>query len=381
MKKTENNNENDIRISMRESALKITLDRYRKKRIIFDAQFLREMYELSLENYRMSSAVYSHVKVNPFEIAKATDVMQFLCEFHLMNANGLPEQKVVELQADNNYKEALARDIGKAMFFSQHILDEAGAGVNKSNPLIIFPSVLYNYLLSVMNNLESRNVFLGNKRSVLAQLYKYILLQLQSVLSLLSINVKDAVCLWRNLHETECIATILYTNDEKLTDEFLYFQKFAFIDDFDSDKPEVVEVSGLYSDFKKNYREMKATRDEFREKGWLRLANGFSAENGFNFKRGLQPLANQSERYAAYRNASKIVHPSGITFNFPESESFVFVYKQILLTTTNLLNQISGLCGEDKPDIFDREASTLLDIINSYFVLYVRALSIQKNKE
>ena len=360
----------DIRVSMRENAIKITLDRYRKKRVIFDAQFVREMYPLAMESYFMTARMYSHVQVNPFEVARASDVVQFICEFHLMNTNGMQPSNIPSAQKNPEYRAALARDVGKALFFVEHIIDDEGRGIDKSNPLIVFPSVLYNYLLGVLRSLDGRNAFLGSRRETLCNIYQYMILQLQSIMSLLSINIKDAICLWRNLHETECIAAVLCKNDEAVTDDFIYFQKFAFIDEFESDKPEVVEINELYKTFKKDHREMKATRDEFREKGWLRGAIGFSAENGFNVKRGLQPMAGLSDRYPAYRTASKIVHPSGITYGINERASFIFVYEQLILTTAELLSQISGLSAADRPAAFDAETSTLMQIINTYFNLF-----------
>lgn len=373
--------EQDISISMRDDAIKLTLNRYRKKRIIFDAEFIREMYPVALENYVTTSQIYSHIKVNPFEVARASDVVKFICEFHLMNVNGLPPARITETQNNPEYRAALGRDVGKALFFVEHVIDDEGRGIDKYNPMIVFPSVLYNYLLGVLRSLDGRNVFLGSRRSVLNDLYQYMILQLQSIMSLLSINIKDAVCLWRNLHETECIATVLYKNDEAVTEDFLYFQKFAFIDEYESDKPEVVEINELYNVFKKDHREMKATRDEFREKGWLRGAIGFSAENGFNVKRGLQPMAGLDGRYQAYRTASKIVHPSGITFKFADRGTLIFAYEQILLTTDNLLSQIAGLSAEDKPEIFDRETATLRKIISGYFNLYKRAVAVKRPDE
>lgn len=368
----------ELHARMHADAIKTVLDRYRKKRIVFDKQFISEMYPMALDNYVTASRVYSHIKVNPFEVARSSDVVEFICEFHLMNISGMPEQQVSGMQRNTEYRAALARDVGKAMFFVEHVIDDEGRGIDRYNPLVVFPSVLFNYLLTVLRSLDGRNVFLGSKRELLNNLYQYMILQLQSIMELLTINIKDAVCLWRNLHETECIATVLYKNDESVAEDFLYFQKFAFIDEYESDKPEVVEINELYNDFKKNYREMKATRDEFREKGWLRGAIGFNAEHGFNVKRGLQPMAGLEDRYQAYRTASKIVHPSGITFNTGDGSLLLFAYEQLLLTTDNLLTQIAGLSGEDKPDIFDRETSTLRSIINAYFNLYKRGLSAKK---
>lgn len=369
----------DMSERMREDALKIVLDRYRKKRIVFDAQFIRGMYPVALSSYVTASQIYSHIKVNPFEVARASDVVQFICEFHLMNINGLPTARVAEMQSNPDYRAALGRDVGKALFFIEHVIDDEGRGIDKYNPLIVFPSVLFNYLLTVLKSLDGRNVFLGSRRALLNDLYQYMIVQLQSIMALLSINIKDAVCLWRNLHETECIATVLYKNDESVAEDFLYFQKFAFIDEYESDKPEVVEINELYTVFKSGHREMKATRDEFREKGWLRGAIGFSAEHGFNVKRGLQPMAGLEDRYQAYRTASKIVHPSGITFKFNDGGSLVFAYEQMLLTTDNLLSQIAGLSGEDKPEVFDRETATLRSIIAAYFNLFKRGLSASQN--
>lgn len=355
------------REEMYEQACASVLPKFLRRRLKLNKVFIKKMIPGVLAQYFNLLNQHPELKVKATEFVRLTHIVEILCEFHVNNTNGLKEEKTQKLEADENYNKKLASDCGRAIFFVEHVSDESGHGIGRYSPLIVFPSMLYNYLISVLKKLDSLNTFQTEKAKVQNELFQYLLLQLRSVMNLLNINIKDAVCLWRNLHETECIATIISRNNEEVSKEFTYFQKFAFIDDFESDKPEVVEINEIYYDFKKNYREMKATRNEFCEKGWLRLADGFNASNGFNFKRGLQPMAGLEDRYQAFRSASRIVHPSSVTLKFNQISAFNFAYDQILHTTQNILNQISELVGEDKPENFNIEVNTLFRVSVAYF--------------
>ena len=93
-------------------------------------------------------------------------------------------------------------------------------------------------------------------------------------------------------------------------------------------------------------------RNAFINYGWLVYVDGFregfGKEYRLNFKDGLQKVAGQSERHAAYASASKILHPSAWVVAIPDRKFYKFTLFELFRSLTNIVGLIKGYAEKYK---------------------------------
>ena len=85
-------------------------------------------------------------------------------------------------------------------------------------------------------------------------------------------------------------------------------------------------------------------RNAFINYGWLLYVNGFreglGKEYRLNFKEGLQKIAGQSGRHAAYASASKILHPSAWVVAIRDDKFYKFTVFELYRSLVNIIGEI-----------------------------------------
>ncbi len=107
-------------------------------------------------------------------------------------------------------------------------------------------------------------------------------------------------------------------------------------------KPNAEELQKRLSEESKAYGIKE--KNAFINYGWLvhveGFREGFGKEYRLNFKEGLQKVAGQSGRYAAYASASKILHPSAWVVAIPDDKFYLFTLLELSKTLTNIVGLI-----------------------------------------
>ena len=100
------------------------------------------------------------------------------------------------------------------------------------------------------------------------------------------------------------------------------------------------------------------------EKKMIATREGFGKEYRLNFKDGLQKIAGQSARHAAYASASKILHPSAWVVAIRDDKFYKFTMFELYRSLRNIVGQIKEYVLRyqslsDKPNECDAYARTI----------------------
>ena len=296
--------------------------------------FLREMYYRVKEQYAQELE-NRKIRLRALDGARLDEIVAYVFYYHAFHTSHLPPELISRIEGEEKYRAMLVQDVAVYIVINEHLNVEKFSNTSAYSPEIAAYNMACSYSLFILGSFSGQD----RRMNGINNLFKKALVTVKSVINLLAAgNSCDAVILWRHLHELECVLITLNTKGEEL-----FFRYVEHMEYFDLEtKPNAEELQKRLSEESKAYGIKE--KNAFINYGWLvhveGFREGFGKEYRLNFKEGLQKVAGQSGRYAAYASASKILHPSAWVVAIPDDKFYLFTLLELSKTLTNIVGLI-----------------------------------------
>lgn len=296
--------------------------------------FLREMYYRVKEQYAQELE-NRKIRLRALDGARLDEIVAYVFYYHAFHTSHLPPALISRIEGEEKYRAMLVQDVAVYIVINEHLNVEKFSNTSAYSPEIAAYNMACSYSLFILGSFSGQD----RRMNGINNLFKKALVTVKSVINLLAAgNSCDAVILWRHLHELECVLITLNTKGEEL-----FFRYVEHMEYFDLEtKPNAEELQKRLSEESKAYGIKE--KNAFINYGWLvhveGFREGFGKEYRLNFKEGLQKVAGQSGRYAAYASASKILHPSAWVVAIPDDKFYLFTLLELSKTLTNIVGLI-----------------------------------------
>ena len=296
--------------------------------------FLREMYYRVKEQYAQELE-NRKIRLRALDGARLDEIVAYVFYYHAFHTSHLPPELISRIEGEEKYRAMLVQDVAVYIVINEHLNVEKFSNTSAYSPEIAAYNMACSYSLFILGSFSGQD----RRMNGINNLFKKALVTVKSVINLLAAgNSCDAVILWRHLHELEGVLITLNTKGEEL-----FFRYVEHMEYFDLEtKPNAEELQKRLSEESKAYGIKE--KNAFINYGWLvhveGFREGFGKEYRLNFKEGLQKVAGQSGRYAAYASASKILHPSAWDIAIPDDKFYLFTLLELSKTLTNIVGLI-----------------------------------------
>ncbi len=301
-----------------------------------DAEFMRTMFARVKEQY-LEELRKRKIRLRALEGARLDEIVSYIFYYHLFHTSHLPPDLIKKVEADENYRTMFVRDVAVYIVINEHLNVEKISNTSVCSPEIAAYNMACSYSLFVLGSLKGED----RRMNGINNLFKKAMVTTKSVINLLAAgNSCDAVILWRHLHELECVLNVLCTKGEEL-----FFRYVKHMEYFDMEgNPHAEELQQRLAEECKAYGVKE--RNAFINYGWLVYVDGFregfGKEYRLNFKDGLQKIAGQSARHAAYASASKILHPSAWVVTIRDDKFYKFTMFELYRSLVNIVGLIKN---------------------------------------
>lgn len=299
-----------------------------------DVAFIREMYDRVKERYA-EELRRRKIRLRALDGARLDEVVSYIFYYHLFHTSHLPPSLVTRLQGEQGYRDMLVQDVAVYIVINEHLNVEKYSNTSAYSPEIAAFNMACSYSLFILGSLRGED----RRMNGINNLFKKALVTIKSVIHLLAAgNSCDAVILWRHLHELECVLIVLNTREDELFFEYIKHMEYF---DLESN-PNAEALQRRLSEECKAFGVKE--RNAFINYGWLahieEFRSGMGKEYRLNFKDGLQKIAGQSARHAAYASASKILHPSAWVVTIRDDNFYKFTIFELQRSVENILSLI-----------------------------------------
>ena len=299
-----------------------------------NAEFIRNMYYRVKDQY-VEELGKRKIRLHALDGARLDEIVSYIFYFHVFHTSHLPAETIAQAETDPKYQEMLVRDVAVCIVINEHLNVEKRSNTSVYSPEIAAYNMACSYSLFVLGSMKGDD----RRMNGINNLFKKSMVTIKSVINLLAAgNSCDAVILWRHLHELECVLIVLNTMGDEL-----FFQYVKHMEYFNMENnPNAEALQQRLSEECKLYGVKE--RNAFVNYGWLvhvpGFKEGFGKEYRLNFKEGLQKIAGQSARHAAYSSASKILHPSAWVVTVRDDKFYKFTVFELFRSLLNIVAQI-----------------------------------------
>lgn len=299
-----------------------------------DAAFIREMYDKVKQQYA-AELERRKIRLRALDGARLDEVVSYIFYFHIFHTSHLPQPFVERLQGEQNYRNLLVHDVAIYIVINEHLNVEKKSNTSAYSPEIAAFNMACSYSLFVLGTLRGED----RRMNGINNLFKKSLVTIKSVINLLAAgNSCDAVILWRHLHELECVLIVLNARGDDLFFEYVKHMEYFDLEN----NPNAEQLQKRLSEECKTFGIKE--RNAFINYGWLmhieEFRGGIGKEYRLNFKDGLQKIAGQSARHAAYASASKILHPSAWVVTIRDDNFYKFTVFELQRSVVNIVDLI-----------------------------------------
>lgn len=195
-------------------------------------------------------------------------------------------------------------------FTNEHLNFTNEHYISKYSPVISTLDVYLNFVLGVLKKYPKNN---PNETLLLDMTFKGFSMAKAISESIVNGFETEAFSLWRTLHETECILTLLSKHGEPLVKSYLEHLRYAIA--YRSGLKTKEETDAIFEKIKAEMKDLDLKSKDmkkFIEYGWLsKIPNYNESPNfKFNFRDGVEQLAGLSNYSHTYEMASEIAHSS-----------------------------------------------------------------------
>jgi len=311
--------------------------------------FVKSMIELvskavnfNLQQQDLRQLVFDH----DFILCHATieNEIEAIFYYHLFYTKRLSENERANLAKDKNYQERLAYEVGQSIVFriNDHKIRQE---TSELSPEIVACRQVCNDMIRIIGEKAKKDI---DSIAGVLEVFSNAATTAKSVLVLLSKGLtREALILWRNLHEQDCLLRILtqYGNDAAKP-----FMKHSHFMDIENSEVEDILIKEL-EQINKEYK-IKVSRRDYINYGWLLYIADFKKDfvnkkYNLSFTGGLQKFAlrDSDERDKGwYAYASKFTHPTFYSIRILKADAFRSCITFLMLSISNISCIFNKLC-------------------------------------
>ena len=270
------------------------------------------------------------------------DISIYIIEEHKFYINHLEENKIVELENNQQYINSLCK-----MVFDKLIYNDFNNIKNKSvntkyaveiSTLNMFINRLFNLLFTI----KTETI----KDRLLFDIFTKLLMLIKSCLNQLTDGLEtEAMSSWRTLHELECVLKIIYDSDEEVSKAYYRHLEYGAYHRNEINDPNKIKI--IEENISKDMELLevkKSNREKFINYGWLHWVKKYykDEEIKFNFLGGVQKLADLTSYKKWYEIASDVTHSTPLLVyagkNFLYNSTLKITYESFFRIETLLFN-------------------------------------------
>ena len=273
-----------------------------------DSEVVFEAYEIAYEgaiNLSQSNLFGRAVPVNPLPLI-----------LYLINEFGFYlESHQVECKSLKDDEAALSKIISLAVdkyFTNEHLNYKNTKILSKYSPVVSNLDLYLNFMLGMLSRFPKNN---PNETLVLDVMHKGFSI-MKSILDLVVDGFgTEAFSLWRTLHENECILHLLNKYGTSIQSAYVKHLKYGVA--FRGGIKNKEEDDKIFAELKEEMKALDLKSKDMKkyiEYGWLTAIPNYNEDKQFkfNFRDGVERLADLSAYSKLYEMASEISHSSPI---------------------------------------------------------------------
>lgn len=237
-------------------------------------------------------------------------ILSYLVNEHVYSTSGSSLEEVKKMEENELYVKRLSSIVLDKYFTIEHLRYHEDVMQDRFFPPLTSLSLYLNYVLHSLSQFQKNDP----EQTLMTDLLHKGFHMCDCIIQLLFSGFEtEAFSTWRTLHETECIARILFQYRKPVIDAYLrhitYGLAFRDILGTKEEQDEVfVEIKEKMKSFGLKSKDMK----RFIECGWLYAIPGIENREDFrlNFRNGTENMAGLSEYNSRYEMSSEIAHSS-----------------------------------------------------------------------
>ena len=181
---------------------------------------------------------------------------------------------------------------------------------SKYSPAISTIELFFNFMLGILKKFPQKNP----RETLLVDMATKAFSISKAIINLIVTGFEtEAFSTWRTLHETECILLLIHKYGEPVIKEYLKHMHYALA--YRNALPTKEETDAVFVNIKDEMHKLglkSKDMKKFIEYGWLTAIEGYNSNNQFkfNFRDGVESLAELSQYSKTYEMASEIAHSS-----------------------------------------------------------------------
>lgn len=271
-----------------------------------DEDILFELYEYAMsgaETLAEANFLGRVVPINPVNLI-----------LYLVNEYGffLDSRKTTneKISKDDVAKQQIASIALDKYFTNEHLSFENPTRLSKFSPQISTISLYCNFVLGILSRYKKRDP----SSTLLTDFVNKAFSMSKAIIELIEDGFEtEAFSTWRTLHETECILILLTKYGEKTIKAYLRHLDYSMA--YRGVIKSKEETDKVFVEIKANMLELGLKSKDMKkyiEYGWLSSIDGAITTEGFkfNFRDGVERIANLSSYSKTYEMASEIAHSS-----------------------------------------------------------------------
>lgn len=246
------------------------------------------------------------------EIPNPHMILNYIIEEYIYIFQSIDEKNHQKLLSDANFQKNFILSLSDKIYFNEFFAYKAMPIVSKYYPPITSLRFYLNFILDQFANKKDRNEY----ENLMIDILRKAFLSCLGVTTLLVEGFEtEAFSSWRTIHETECIAQILFEYPSVYITYLRHIEyNRAFRNQY-SDKDEqqkvIDEIKGHLREHNLKSKDLK----KYIEYGWIYAIDGI--ENKYpnlklNFRNGIETIAHLSSYSDTYEMSSEIAHSSPI---------------------------------------------------------------------
>lgn len=260
-----------------------------------------EAYEFSLESAE------ELLKSNPFNRNIPLNPVHLL--LYLVNEYGF--YHTINKEEDND--ESLSKIVSVALdkyFTNEHLNYRNDQYTSHFSPAISTMELYLNFVLGILKKYPQKNP----QETLLLDMAVKAFSISKAIIELIITGFEtEAFSTWRTLHETECILLLIDKYGEKLIQSYLKHMSYALA--YRGAIPSKEETDKVFVQIKEDMKALNLKSKDmkkFIEYGWLTAIDNYDEDPKFkfNFRDGVEKLADLSQYSHIYEMASEIAHSS-----------------------------------------------------------------------
>ncbi len=251
-------------------------------------------------------------------------IISYLLNEHLYSSSGLTEKQKKELEDNTIYQRKICSIAIDKYFSLDNFKYEEGYQIDRFFPPITLIRLYTNFILHLLRKFAQKNP----QQTLMIDILHKGFMMCECITELLVSGFEtEAFSTWRTLHETECIAILIFKYGKPLIDAYLRHIKYglAFRNALGTKEEQdqvFVEIKSQMKDLGLKSKDMK----RFIECGWLYSVPDLDKYEDFrlNFRNGTEYLAGLSNMNDRYEMSSEIAHSSPLLI-YSNREFFFFL--------------------------------------------------------